>query len=515
MIRRLKGGKAKIEEMPIHDKQGKLLTNGHERLHRWSKHFRELLNVSSTVDPSIIQRISISQISPEEQKRQDKPPSLLEVEEAIRRMKSGKAPGMDGLSTDVIKAGGRALSTRLHALFVEIWEEEKTIDDWSTAIIIRLFKNKGDKRDCSNYRGISLLPVASKVFSRVIPNRVQNHLGTQIMEQQAGFQSNRSTIDHIFTLKLLMEKTRVHNKSLFLCFIDIQKAYDSINREILWRICRHYGLSEKIVRLLQLSYKDSKARVRINGELSDPFDIETGVQQGGIPSPILFNVFFDFVMRQIFDRLAILNVTGVKLAYGRDFFHSVNDNNDDIELLALLYADDVVGCFDNATDLQLFVGIFEEVSQEYGITMSTKKTCIMQCRQLKMNTSRKIIKDEEFMYPQIDITIRNDTITMVDEFCYLGCYFTRTFSFHREMDVRLAKATTAFNMLRHVIWYRKTISIEAKLRILRSCVLPVLLYGSEVWSLTVAMERPNQHENYSQIKDSNMHTYTYSELYSK
>ena len=153
-------------------------------------------------------------------------------------MKCGKAPGIDDISADIIKAGGRALSTRLHKLFIEIWEQEETIDDWSTAIIIRLFENKGDKRDCGNYPGISLLPITSKIFSRLILNRVQNQLGKQIMEQQAGFQPNRSTIDHIFTLNLVMEKIRDYNKSLYLCFIDIQKAYNSINREILWRICR-------------------------------------------------------------------------------------------------------------------------------------------------------------------------------------------------------------------------------------------------------------------------------------
>ncbi|CAF2810732.1 unnamed protein product [Rotaria sp. Silwood2] len=107
-------------------------------------------------------------------------------------MKSGKAPGMDGISADIIKAGGRALAIRLHALFVEIWEKEEPIDDWSTAIIIRLFKNKGDKRDCGNYRGISLLPVVSKIFSRIILNRLQAYLGKQIMEQQAGFQYTES-----------------------------------------------------------------------------------------------------------------------------------------------------------------------------------------------------------------------------------------------------------------------------------------------------------------------------------
>ena len=121
---------------------------------------------------------------------------------------------MDGISVDVIKAGGRVLATRLHTTFIEIWEEEQTVEDWFTVIIIRLFKNKGDKRYCGNCRGISLLPVASKVFSRLVLNRVQKYLGTQIMEQQAGFLSNRSTIDNIFALKLLMEKTRDYNKPL-------------------------------------------------------------------------------------------------------------------------------------------------------------------------------------------------------------------------------------------------------------------------------------------------------------
>ncbi|CAF2532798.1 unnamed protein product [Rotaria sp. Silwood2] len=93
MIRRLKRGKAKIEEMPIYDKQ---------------------------VDLATIQQIPIRQLSSNEQSRQDKPSSLKEVEEAIRRMKSGKAPGMDGISADIIKAGGHALAIQLHALFVEI-----------------------------------------------------------------------------------------------------------------------------------------------------------------------------------------------------------------------------------------------------------------------------------------------------------------------------------------------------------------------------------------------------------
>lgn len=100
---------------------------------------------------------------------------------------------------------------------------------------------------------------------------------------------------------------------------------------------------------------------------------------------------------------------------------------------------------------------------------------------------RRLIKDQEVHNRPTDITIRNETIEIVDEFRYLGCILTRDLSLEREIEDRLAKAATAFNMLRRVVWYRKTISIEAKLRIFRACVIPVLLYASETWSLTRAL----------------------------
>ncbi|CAF3297940.1 unnamed protein product, partial [Rotaria sp. Silwood2] len=491
MIRRLRGGRAKIENLPIFDKQGCLLTNSKERLNRWKDYFNDLLNVPSIVDQATIAQIPHATITISEQERQDKTPTLNEVQCAIKQMKNGKAPGNDGISIDLIKAGGLPLAKWLHEIFVDIWENEIMIEDWTTAILIRLYKNKGDKKICDNYRGISLLVVTSKIFSRIILNRVQDLMDKQLLEEQAGFRSNRSTIDQIFILKMIMEKSRNNNKPLHMCFIDIMKAYDSIDRALLWQICRHYGLSEKIVRMLQLLYKDTKAQVRINGELSDPFDINSGVQQGGIPSCILFNVLFDFIMRRVIEQVKLLGITGIKMAYGSsDFFHPASANYEDFDVLILLYADDLVTMCDSATDLELFIQCFEQVTQEFGLTMSVKKACIMSLKQLQQDlTTKKVIKDQEVDNPNLTITIRNETIETVNEFRYLGCYVTRDQSIEKELEARLAKASTAFNMLRHVIWYRKTVSIQAKLRIFRACVLPILLYGSEVWSTTAAQEQ--------------------------
>ncbi len=490
MIRRLRGGRTNVENLPIQDKQGNLLLNSQERLDRWKEYFNDLLNIPFNIKASILNQITIPIISPTEQLRQNKLPSLTEVQQAIKQMKNGRAPGNDNISADVLKAGGFPLAKWLHEIFVDIWQNEEIVENWTTAILVRLYKNKGDKRMCDNYRGISLLVVASKVFSRVILNRVQLLLDKQLLDEQAGFRANRSTIDQIFTLKMIMEKSRDYNKPLYICFIDLQKAYDSVNRELLWQICKHYGLTDKIVRMLQLLHKDTKAQVRINGDLSDSFNIETGVLQGGISSCILFNILFDFIMRRIIEKANILGVTGIKLAYGSsDFFHSDRDNYEDFHLLALMYADDLVTICDNNLDLEIFIQTFDQITQDFGLTMSVKKTCIMSLQQFQQDATRKIIKSQEVAASKIHINIRNHTIQTVDQFSYLGCYVTRDHSSDKEIETRLSKASIAFNMLRHIIWYRKTISISAKLRLFRACVLPVLLYGSEVWSTTVAQER--------------------------
>ncbi|CAF1408276.1 unnamed protein product [Didymodactylos carnosus] len=232
MIRRLRGRNKNMDNTSIQDKNGKMLLNSKDRLSRWREYFCELLNVHTVIDLTILQQIPIPAIDKAEETRQDKPPSLPEVVQAIKQMKSRKAPGKDDVTAELLKAGGLELALWLHQIIVDVWINEQMVEDWTMAILIRLYKNKGDKRICDNYRGISLLIVVSKIFSRIVLNRIQGLLDKKLLDQQAGFRPNRSTVDQIFTLKMIMEKSQEYNKSLFMCFIDIQKAYDSVNREL-------------------------------------------------------------------------------------------------------------------------------------------------------------------------------------------------------------------------------------------------------------------------------------------
>ncbi|CAF3704228.1 unnamed protein product [Rotaria sp. Silwood1] len=490
LIRQLKGRCANIEHHPVQDTNGQLLISSTARLTRWKEYFQDLLNVPTKVNPLIIQQITPAIIPSHEELRQSMTPSLIEVEQAINKMKSGRAPGIDEISADILKVGGPPMVKWLHEFFVDIWNNEEMIDDWTTAILIRLHKNKGSKAICDNYRGISLLTATSKVFSRIILNRVSSVLDKRLLEEQAGFRPKRSTIDQIFTLQMVMEKTHELNKPMHMCFIDIRKAYDSIHRPLLWQICSHYGISNKIIRMLQLMYTNTKGQVRINGELSPSFQIETGVLQGGIYSPILFNVFFDFVIRRVIEKAGILGIKGIELAYGsNDFFHPDSEGYVTFNILVLMYADDLVVMCSNKADLKKFMYLFEEVTQECGLIMNISKTCIMSLQQYEQDGTRRVIKNIEVDNTNIDINIRNEKINVVTEFSYLGCHVTQDQTIQKEIETRILKASKAFNALRNIIWYRKTISIPAKLRIFRACVIPVLLYGSETWSTTIVQER--------------------------
>ncbi|CAF1437436.1 unnamed protein product [Adineta ricciae] len=340
IIRRLRGGSKRDENMPVQDKSGKLLVNSRDTLNRWREFFYDTLNVNSSIDQNLIDLIEIPTLSITEERRQNASLSIEEVRKALSQMKSRRAPGSDEVTVDILKAGGEPIIHWLFKFFTDIWNSEQMVKEWNMTTLIKLYKNKGDRKICDNYRGIALLNTTSKLFSRIILNRIQNLIDGQLLEIQSGFRSNRSTIDQIFTLKMTMEKRKAFNKPLFMCFIDITKAYDSVNRELLWKVCRNYGITDKLVNLLKMLYKDSIAKVKINGEMSDSFEMNTGVMQGGIPSPILFNILFDFIIKEVISEAAI---SGVKFSYGsNDFCHGKNEKHVDFDILALLYADDLV-----------------------------------------------------------------------------------------------------------------------------------------------------------------------------
>ncbi|CAF4211196.1 unnamed protein product, partial [Rotaria sordida] len=179
-----------------------------------------------------------------------------------------------------------------------------------------------------------------------------------------------------------------------------KQAYDSVNRQLLWKIYQHYGLTDKVIKMLQLLYNNTRAQVRIGGEESMVFEIVTGVKQGGMESPILFNIVLDFIIRKVLEET---KANGVKMAYGHDFHPPTGAQHKLVNILDLAYADDLAIMTESSTELEQFIQVFEIITQKYGLTMNIKKTVIMSLQQSQQESTGRIIKGQVVNQPNFNL----------------------------------------------------------------------------------------------------------------
>ena len=148
----------------------------------------------------------------------------------------------------MIKAGGRTICLEIHKLIISIWKKDKLPEEWKELIIVPIHK-KGDRTDCNNYRGISLLPSTYKILSNILLQRLTPYTDEIIGDHQCGFLGNRSTTDHIFCIRQILENKRKYNEAGHQVFIDFKKAYDPLDERTC--IIFSYGIPLKLVRLIK------------------------------------------------------------------------------------------------------------------------------------------------------------------------------------------------------------------------------------------------------------------------
>ena len=274
-------GKHASQVKSVKDAFGKILTDPIEVKHRWKEYFDKLYN-----DPNVVMGEVLNEFPAAANKEPIPSVGEEEVLAAIKRMKSGKAPGIDNITVKEIRSATHGLGLKaMHHLYSTIWVREELPCEWKRAVIVPLHKKK-DKLDCANYRGISLLCQSSKIFSSIIMQRIKARTEEKLSEAQAGFRRDRSTIDQIFTHRQLAEKYEEFGKELYVCYIDFRKAFDSIWRKGLWNVMRHLGNPEKIIKILENAYKNTFSAVRVDGDISDWFETIVGVLQGCVLSPL-------------------------------------------------------------------------------------------------------------------------------------------------------------------------------------------------------------------------------------
>ncbi|KAI8503757.1 hypothetical protein Bbelb_187280 [Branchiostoma belcheri] len=447
MVTRKLAGKFQQSDKPVKDKQGNPLTTTEEQLKRWAEHFGELLNRPAPEAPPDIPPADA------ELPINTGKPTKTEIKKAIMSLRNGKSAGPDDIPAEALKADVGSSTNILHSLFSRIWEEEQVPQDWREGTLIKLPK-KGDIVNCNNYRGIMLLSVPGKVFNRILLERMREAVDAKLRDEQAGFRKNRSCADQIATLRIIIEQSLEWNSPLYINFIDYEKAFDSIDRNTLWKILRHYGIPEKIISLIQSTYKDMSCRVLHAGQLSESFEVTTGVRQGCLLSPFLFLLVIDWIMKT--------TTTGRRNRIQWTLWSQLED---------LDFADDLALLSHNHRQMQDKTTTLDTTSNSTGLRISKKKTDVM-----RINTTSNT-----------PVTIGGVPVKEAESFVYLGSVVDQQGGTDRDVTTRIGKARAAFVMLRN-IWAARGIRIATKLRIFNSNVKSVLFYGSETWRTTKATQ---------------------------
>ena len=175
--------------------------------------------------------------------------------------------------------------------------------------IVPIYKGKGDRSECKNYRGISLMSIPGKVYGRILIEKVCSLTERLIGEDQCRFRSGRGCVDQMFVMKQMSEKFVEKNKSLYVAYMDLEKVYDRVDREAMWRVLGMYGINGQLLKAVQSLYEKSGACVRVCREEGEWFEVGVGLRQGCVMSPWLFNLFMDAVMKEVREKEGDVGVT--------------------------------------------------------------------------------------------------------------------------------------------------------------------------------------------------------------
>ena len=464
-------GPRAVGSAPVKSTDGTLLTDRPRILERWVEHFQSVLNQKSTFDTQVLSEIPQWPTAT----HLDDVPSVTEIERALRQTASGKSPGKDGIPAEVLRNGGSTLLDQLHKLFCAIWEQESVPHDFKDALVVHIYKRKGDRAVCDNHRGISLLSIAGKVLARVLLNRLNGHVNCSnvIPESQCGFRSGRGTMDMIFTARQVQEKCREQHQDLLMVFIDLTKAFDSVDRAGLWQVLLKIGCPQKFVNIIRSLHEGMMGQVIDGGEISAAFSITNGTKQGCVLAPLLFCIFFAMMLLVAFRDCEV----GVPVRFRTDgnVFNlrrlQARTKTFAAMIRDLLYADDCALLAHSEADAQHLFDRFYTAASRFGLTVSLKKTEVM----LQPHNRSSFISPS--------ITAGDVKLPVVDKFCYLGCILTSDAKADEDINSRIAKASAAFGRLRNRLWDEHGIRLDTKISMYVAVVLTILLYGCETWTL--------------------------------
>ena len=381
-------------------------------------------------------------------------------------LKKKKAAGFDGIPNEVWIHGGENLVNKLIGLIGKVWNGEDIPEDWKIGIIVPLYK-KGDPNNVANYRGITLLSTAYKLYTEVLRRRLEKEVNDKglLPENQAGFRKRRSTIDNIYILNHITQKAKNKKKRIYAMFVDFKAAFDTVDRNILWEIMENAGISNYITERLKGVYEETKVKVRIGNEITKEFWITKGLRQGCVLSPILFCLY----IAELEDVFRERNIGGIRLGNER--------------IWSLAYADDIVILAENREALLDMCGTMKKFIKKRRLILSTEKTKILVFNKGKNGKKEKWKWDK-------------DVIEEVKIFKYLGFIFNSESNYRAHIMELKRKGNIAAKKTWGLGEKRCKGDFRRRMMLFEYLVRSVMEYGVEIWGWSEKTELENIKTNF-------------------
>ena len=291
----------------------------------------------------------------------DKPFTVGEVKSVIKELKVGKASGHDNVVNEALKAAPEVFFDMVTTMYNRVKDQSKVPRSWNRGKVVLIHK-KGSRTDSSNYRPITVLTAMNGTYSKILNARlvevVERH--RLLGEVQNGFRKGRSGSDSAFVLNTVLWKSLAKHNKVHVSFLDLQKAYDSVDRNILWNKLRKLGFGGKFLDSIISMYKGDFVTCQTNGVTTEPVYLGRGLRQGCSLSPLLFALYVVDMSREL-----VSSNLGVLLRK--------------ICVSALLFADDIVLIGKSSEALKLLLRIIQKHCTNLRMKISITKSKVMSC----------------------------------------------------------------------------------------------------------------------------------------
>jgi len=369
----------------------------------------------------------------------------------VCKLKNNKACGIDGIPNEILKQRG---VISILTEFMNMCFKYNLIPSLWTKSIIKPIPKSATKDPCVplNYRGISLLSCVSKLMSGIMNDRICKYYDRAglMVDEQNGFRKNRSCEEHIFTLTSIIRNRKGVGLPTFVAFIDLEKAFDRVDRTLLLYRLLCYNIDGKIYKIIKRMYTNTTSCLKLNNHFTDWFDVSSGVRQGDNLSPTLFSLLIN-------DLATHINQLNKGIQVGQD------------NISILLYADDMVLISENERDLQIMLVAMNKWTDKWRLKVNIAKSKIVHFRPKRRPRTRFV-----FVYD-------GGGLDIVISYRYLGIYLDEHLNFDFCTQILSESAGRALGGIISKFKTLKDCGYKTYTKLFVSGVIPILNYGSGIW----------------------------------